>query len=547
MIREMIPDSLKSAAADISQLQFNSRLFAETFFAHYCRLPFSMFHLDSFAWYDSLARQSVENIESRHGRRLGIAAPRGAAKSAIHSLILPLMDLSFRRERFILMISATMAQAAQRLANLKAELQLNRSLTDAFPHLARRLQWNRFEAGIGDALIKAAGAGTELRGLAHGAFRPTKIILDDAEWSSRTMTRDGRQQMLDWFNEVIENLGDTYTHIEMLGTVLHPESLLALLESRPKFEYRIYRSIRNWAQNDELWQQWRKLLNMVADPQRESTALGFFRENETQMLEGSSILWPEKENYYSLMLLREAIGWPAFEKEKQNNPRLDRSRIFYSENWSYFRLLPNGRIEIEPAEATEPVVGAIHISELLTYGFLDSAACSSEGLRKSDFASIVTVGRDGKGLLYVLDCWLDRVPPSEQVEKVFDLYERWGWTRFGFETNGTMGTMRDLLTAEAKRRKPVGRSAQLDMIGIRQSDSKEKRFLTAETLFAKRAVLVSRSLPHELYEQADDFPRGRHDDALDAMISALTLATRHSGRSRTRRHAESTRTSPPSF
>ena len=67
-------------------------------------------------------------LEKRPPRRLAIAAPRGAAKTTLKSLILPIHATLHQGERYIVLISATLKQARRRLRNIQIELQTNRRL-----------------------------------------------------------------------------------------------------------------------------------------------------------------------------------------------------------------------------------------------------------------------------------------------------------------------------------------------------------------------------------------------------------------------------------
>ena len=126
--------------------------------------------------------------------------------------------------------------------------------------------------------------------------------------------------LLEWYNDVIENLGDTYTAVEIIGTLLHPDSLLNNLLLRPDFESRTYRSIEKFADRDDLWTEWRTRYTNLSDPHRIENARAFYEANEHAMLQGAKVLWDAKEDYYTLMTQLTNMGRAAFFKEKQNQP-----------------------------------------------------------------------------------------------------------------------------------------------------------------------------------------------------------------------------------
>ena len=306
------------------------------FLAHFCRHPFSRMHYESFARYDALA---AHTLPEREGRRLALAAPRGSAKSTVHSLALPLLDIVLGRERYILIISATTAQATARLRGIRAELSRNSALRRCFPdETAARELWSRRAVCVNGVQVEGHGAGVELRGLSHGEYRPTKIILDDAEASARALSPRGRRMVEEWYNEVVEHLGDAYTHIEVVGTVLHPDSLLSRLLKRADFGARLHRSVVAWSPARDEWDEWRAILLNPENPDRVASARQYHLARAARMDAGTRVLWRAREGYPALMEQLALQGQASFFKEKQNAPFAAEGRVFDIRRWSYFRL-----------------------------------------------------------------------------------------------------------------------------------------------------------------------------------------------------------------
>lgn len=268
-------------------------------------------------------------LESRPPRRTAIAAPRGYAKSTFETLIIPLHATLYAREGYIIILSATLKQAEQRLKNIKSELEANRLLKDVFrEELARRGQWTDKSIQVNNVQIDVYSAGTEIRGISHRQWRPTLVLLDDIEDSKSAYSSDRRDKLYEWYNEVIENIGDTYTAVEIIGTLLHPDSLLARLLRRPDFESYIFKSIDQFAERTDLWEEWRKRFTNLSDAERLETARAFFNQNRAEMLRGTRVQWQSKEDYYELMTQLTTHGRAAFFKEKQNSPSASEEAFF---------------------------------------------------------------------------------------------------------------------------------------------------------------------------------------------------------------------------
>ena len=496
-------------------------LFARIFFPHHCRLPFSSMHRDFFR---SHKNHINGDLLSRAGYNEAVAAPRGFAKSTIKSLILPIHALLYQTERYIVIISATLKQAKLRLKNIKNELLTNDLLKkyyDISIPSGLKKAWTQQSITVNDVQIEAYSGGTEIRGISFREFRPSRIILDDAEDSSLVESAEGRSRLLEWFNEVIENLGDSYTILEVIGTLLHPESLLATLLLRPDFQGKVYRAVLEFAEDAILWEKWRTLFSDLTDEKRQDTAREFFQKNRAAMLKGSKVLWSAKEDYYSLMTQLFTRGRHAFFQEKQNDPRAAEHRMFSRNAFRYFTLEGDRLLVDQPG--CEPRI--IPLSSLKICGFLDAAL----GRKKSrgsegDFAAIATAGRDPSGYLYVLDVWLQRMPPTKQIARIFDLHSRFHYFSFGIESNCFQSLLLLPLEEERKRRQASGAAWDVPVVEMNHRERKEARLLTLEPLVANGWVLFNRALPEEFFRQMEDVPNGRHDDGPDALEAAVSLS-----------------------
>lgn len=309
------------------------QLFGRVFFPHYCRQPFSRLHGYLFHQY---GRQQHRPVLERMGRNFAVAAPRGYAKSTIASLLLPLHDILYRTEGYMVLVSATLKQSVGKLKSIRAELTENATLRKCFaPEIERVATRQLIANGIA---IEAFSVGTELRGITYRQYRPTKIVIDDGEDSEAVESPEQREKLTLWFKEVLENLGNGYTNIIVVGTLLHSDSLLANILKRPDFESEVFRAVESFADNTALWEQWRGRFNDLSDPKRLRTARRFFDRHRKEMRKGTRVLWGAKETYYALMSQLTTRGRKAFFKEKQNDPRHHEAQLFDPETFRYFRL-----------------------------------------------------------------------------------------------------------------------------------------------------------------------------------------------------------------
>lgn len=485
-------------------------LFSTFFFPHYCRLDFNIFHRDSFEEWAQTGRRT----------RIAIAAPRGAAKSTVRSLIKPIHDLCYGFEKYIVIFSNTQEQAIGKTKDIKAELLENIVLKWAFGDFfsTRRVSDGSFVASTdaGQTMFESHGSGAEVRGIRFGAFRPSKIICDDVEHSEEVLNEQIRGKYENWYREVITNLGDEETNIEFVGTVLHKKSLLQGLCENAAYKSRVYKSIITWSEREDLWEKWRSIYTNLSNKDRSSDADKFYEENETEMLRGTQVLWPEKESYLDLMKLQVEIGRKAFSKERQNEPMANDEALFEVFHW--FREEKEG-LRIETSKELIPW------KELRPYAALDPSTGQQppkQG-RKSDFTCLVMGYVDDKGRVFVFSDWTKRAPPTTWIEAIFEHCERFHFEKFGVETNLYRNLLLPNLEAERKRREKARKDKGMRNWGIRTPfydienvENKMKRIYTLEPKVSNGWMLFNRSLSQEFRHQMEQFPLGEHDDCPDA-------------------------------
>ncbi len=389
---------------------------------------------------------------------------------------------------------------------------------------------------------------------------------------------------------MVENLGDRYTNLEVIGTILHPESLLANLLRRPDFEARRYRSIEAFSPRADLWAEWRRRFVDLSNPRRIEAARRYFRVNREAMLAGTRILWPAKETYYDLMVQLATRGRRAFYQEKQNEPLGAGAAVFDAEGVARFRrvegelvltasavaaggVLLNARAP-DPFAANESHAASclsenqgkkhgrdvqatggnpsmsssqaggprrVALDSLRIVAFLDPALGRGAGgggggaggrAARGDFAALAIVGAASDQSFYLLEAWVRRAPPLEQIRAVFDAHERWRIERLGVEGNCFQDLLRLPFEQERDRRRAEGRAWNLPLEMITHRRNKIERISALEPLAANGWIAFSEALPEEFWRELQAFPGADHDDALDAMEGAVALARRTAGAGR---------------
>ena len=509
----------------LERCKYDLDLFTRVFFPHYSKHPFNQFHRDCFRDWVSAQRKT----------RRADAAPRGSAKSTLKALIKPIHDLCYGLETFIVVISNTQDQSAGKLKDIRRELLENPILRRYFGSFfsSTKVAETEFVATCNghQTMFSAYSSGSEIRGIRFGASRPSKIICDDVEHSEEVNNEEIRKKYSDWFREVVSQVGDENTNIEVIGTVLHKKSLLIELMENPAYASRKYQSIVSWADREDLWQEWRRIYGNLDNSNRLTDADAFYKANETEMLKGTEVLWPAKESYLDLMKLMYEIGRRAFMKERQNEPIASDEALFDTFHW--FREVPEGLL----VESSGLIVPWADIRPF-SYGAMDPATGQTKPKsgKKGDFTSIVSGYLDSKNRLFVHSDWTKRAAPSHYFNAMFDLNDQYKYVKFGVETNLYRNLMLPNIEAARKEReralKASGRAdwaIQMALYDIEAIENKIKRIFTLEPKVTNGYILFNRSLSPEFKSQMESFPLGEHDDGPDALEMLWGMANNRYG------------------
>jgi len=375
-------------------------------------------------------------------------------------------------------------------------------------------------SGDQEIFCHAVGAGTETRGIRFREHRPTKIIVDDVEDSEEVENEEIREKLANWYFEVVSNLGSENTNIEVVGTILHRQSLLKRLQKNPAYTSNTYKAVISWAEDKKLWNAWAKIYKDLENDDRALDAEKFFNKNKAALLKGSKVLWPEKESYEYLMKEMVEKGKRAFMKEKQNSPQPSDEALFDRIHW-YYEDEQRGGIVIEKTKTF------YSYTDLLAYGVIDPATGDSKSKNKSklDFTCILGGLQDPKGRLLVHRDWTKRARPTLYLAQIFEMQELLDFEKFAVETNLYRGLLIENLAREKKKRENARRKLGVKNWGIKvpfyeieNREKKEKRIFTLEPKVNNGWILFNRNLSMEFIDQIEQFPsKAAHDDGPDAL------------------------------
>jgi predicted phage terminase large subunit-like protein len=458
----------------LKKFKENIALFGRTMFPSALRKTIPPFHGEV---YKALANEEQ--------KRVLIAAPRGTAKSTTTSLVFPLWRIAFKptsEDLFIVIISESQAQSINFLSRIKYHLTHSNNFIQMFgdygPNTAKR--WTNTDIVLSNgARIIAVGTGQRVRGFIEGDTRPNLIVVDDYESELNAFTPEARAKNKKWITEaVIPSLSDE-GKIVMIGTVISEDCFLY------------------WAKDSEAW---KVLWYAIQDEDGES-------------------LWPErfpKERIRQIKKEFESIGnINGFYQEYMNIAQSPDNAPFKPE-WMKTHTFDFERIDGQPCLVQQAGEDKI-IKPVEVYCGVDPASSLSA---RADFFVISVIGIDFEGKKYVIDFVRGKFPPSEQPDLIIDTYKKYRPRRMKIETTGYQEALRDATKKLMQQNNLYIPGLET---GVKPRNRKSERLFSLVPMFAKGEFYWR---PQDIEGQQEflSYPKGKHDDIMDSIWTALDKA-----------------------
>lgn len=500
-------------------------------FARYCwperfNLPFNEMHDDLISMADIppwRERTKPDVLDAR-------AAPRGFGKSMITSFLLVAHAIVYDLEAYIIIMSSGQRLARSFSRNLVSQfrseaLHDTRRFTQLYGPFKVTGGTDEWQVVVGDRPdsvgVLTSSFGQDIRGAQHPerGIRPTLVIMDDAEKKDRVRNPDQREVWESTLQKDILKLSDRArgSAIRFVGTILHIDSTLARRENDPGWTFKKYKAILSWPKNRELWRQCHKIwANLRLGRKRRDYALQFYEENKAAMDEGVELLDPDVTNIFALYEVIWGQGLGSFLQEMQNDPIDPNAQIFFSDRFARFEVHTddNGEKAIHVLGDSPRVVP---YSELrMRFIRWDPAKGDPAG----DYAALAVLARDMWGYKYVLDVWMDKRPPSVQLETLWALAEKWDVRKSSIESNNFQELAAEPFQRQKKERLNSGRFSSLQIDARPSTENKVERISTLEPEITNGWLLFNTALPELLFRQFDAHPNGDTDDGPDAIQGA---------------------------
>jgi predicted phage terminase large subunit-like protein len=413
--------------------------------------------------------------------KVAIAAPRRHAKSTAITLAYVLACVLFRNRSYVIIVSDTIAQSTQFLADIKKELLDNERIKELF-------QIQEFTKDTEEDVIvlckdghefriSAKGSEQKMRGMKWNNKRPDLIVGDDLENDEIVMNKDRRDKFKRWFYGALVPSLSVNGVIRIVGTILHDDSLLNnLMPKEHHHKTTVVEPLKTWS-NDRrrAWKSFK------------------YRAHTDDF---DKILWPERYDVEWFLTEKRDfhdMGLPDVYSQEYLNIPLD-------ESVAYFK-----RGDFVPM-TSEDKRAKMHY-----YIASDLAIAKTE---TADYTVFVIAGIDENRTLHIKNVIRERLDGRDIVDTILSLQKNYEPEIFGIEEMQVSKAIGPFLREEM-----IKHNNFVNLMPLKHG-GKDKIARARSIQGRMRAHAVRFDKSGEWYPDFEDelckFPRGSRDDQVDA-------------------------------
>ena len=426
---------------------------------------------NSFVSLVSFHRELCNFVQDRYDRKKLILLPRSHLKSKLITIGYSTFRIIQNPQIRILIYSATWGMAVDLHMSIQKNLQSSEKIHLLWGNLAQNpREWSQDKTRLEtndkrEPTITAAGIDNNLVGGHYDL-----IIMDDVVNRDNIGTADQIEKVLKRYRDCLDLL-EPHGQLIVIGTRWHDADLYGWIQEKDN--------------------------NVLADYD-----LMIKRAFEGDIIsgEGFQALWPGKFSQQELKKRLMAEGWAHFSAQYLNDPVPEENATFKRD---YFRYYDSSDLK----------------GRLLNKFLLLDPAISLK--KDSDYSAFVVVGHDEHDLIFILDLIRQRLLPSDIINTIFHLRDRWNLVDVGIEQVAFQKAL-----AYSIREDPRFKSRPFHITELKPNErTKDQRIKGLQPLYENLKIYHNRLLPANIYleDELVRFPAGRHDDLIDALSYASDI------------------------
>lgn len=419
---------------------------------------------------------------------VAIAAPRGHAKTTALSHTYTLAAVLFREREYVLIVSDTIAQAVQFLGDIKKELMENEQLRSLFKvtHMIKETE-DDFICACEDGhmfRISAKGSEQKVRGLKWNNKRPDLIVCDDLENDEIVMNKDRRTKFKRWFYGALLPCRSYNGIVRYVGTILHNDSMLESLMPKNSEKYTVIEPLKTYSKRPKA--AWKSVKYKAHTP------------------DFSEILWPQRYDKEFFISKRNEYleqGLPDVYSQEYLNIPIDESLAYFKR--SDFKDFTEVDRELLKQDDWK--------KRFNFYVGTDLAVSTTE---VSDWSVFVIAGLNAEGTLYIFKVIRERMDSQEIVETILSIEKAYHPSAISMEKGQIEKSIGPFL-----RERMLSTNTFPNLLPLAPAVDKVTRARSIQARMRAGAVKVDKAADWylDLEDEAALFPRGKHDDQVDAL------------------------------
>ena len=464
---------------------------AVTLFSQHITRPFCPLH-----------RTILSLLDDDSKRLVAIAAPRGFGKTTLIGLCYTARKALFRHAPYIVYISATAAEAAQKVKTLARELTENPEIKELFGNL-KGVKWAEEkgeielidERGVPFCFIQAKGAGNQIRGLKWGAHRPSLFLVDDLESKEDAQSEEMRKKLKKWFfgdlMGALDNSDASTSRVVLIGTVVHQDSLLSnLIDEKKEIDF---------ADADQ-----EEMVNLIESREK------FHTVRLEACDDNYESIWPEFISTASIRARAEAYRQRGlldiFFMEFRNMVIAGEEASFQQSMFRYYN------------EQSESFTTELKAREIDTIIIVDPAKTANT---TSAFTAIIAVGFNStRNKIYFRDCINKRLTPDQIFKEACDMASRYKTSIIGIEVTG----LNNFVTFPFQQYIAT-QAAYINLVEIKAIKAKDLRVAALVPLYRMGSIYHNEDLHirGSLESQLLSFPYSKYWDVMDCFANCIEM------------------------
>ena len=435
---------------------------------------------------------------NRKIQQLALVLPRDHAKSTLASAAVLHRFLFATKDapEFIAWIGEAQDQAIDNLNWIMTHIYENPAIHYYFGDLQGD-KWTKSEFTLNNGCrMIAKGTSQRLRGKKQLSTRYTGIVLDDFESELNTKTPEGRQQIKNWVTAAVYPAidFDKKGFLWCNGTIVHYDSFL------------------------------NGIVKEHMNAKKSGEDFSWDVVTYKAILDDGTPLWPSRWPLKKLEQRKQFYidsGTPAkFYQEYMNQAKSPEDQIFSEEDINEGYYKGNARFDGQ-ADSWYLQFDDDSKKYINIYIGVDPASSITS---YSDFSVIMVIGVTAEFDYYVLEYWRKRVLPMECADEIFKLFKRYSPVRrVNIETIAYQEMLRDYVYKRSKKEGLFIPGIEKGIKGYGNQKKKDRLFEGLQPMFKQGAVHLKKN-HHEFIGELLDFPKGSHDDCIDAFWLSTQFA-----------------------